>query len=90
MSKARIYTGTVLVLGMVQLIESIAFSIPMSYYPNYVIGLGASVASVGLFTSSFALASAIMSPKIGSFSDRHGRKKIMILGLIGDIIVGAL
>ena len=90
MSKARIYTGTVLVLGMVQLIESIAFSIPMSYYPNYVIGLGASVASVGFFTSSFALASAIMSPKIGSFSDRHGRKKIMILGLIGDIIVGAL
>ena len=75
---------------MVQLIESIAFSIPMSYYPNYVIGLGASVASVGFFTSSFALASAIMSTKIGSFSDRHGRKKIMILGLIGDIIVGAL
>jgi len=78
------------VLGAVQLIESVAFGIPMSYYPNYVIGLGASVASIGLFTSSFMLASAIMSTKMGSFSDVHGRKKIMILGLIGDIVVGVL
>jgi MFS family permease len=90
MSKSKIYSGQVLVLGVVQLIESIAFSIPMSYYPNYVMGLGASVASIGLFTSSFMLASAIMSPKMGAFSDAYGRKKIMILGIIGDIIVGAL
>ena len=62
----------------------------MSYYPNYVIGLGASVASVGLFTSSFMLASAIMSPKMGEFSDIHGRKRIMIFGLVGDIVIGAL
>ena len=75
---------------MVQLIQSLAFSIPMSYYPNYVIGLGASVASIGLFTSSFMLASAIMSPKIGSLSDAYGRKKIMVGGIIGDIILGVL
>jgi MFS family permease len=90
LSKTKIYSGQVLVLGVVQLIESIAFSIPMSYYPNYVIGLGASVASVGLFTSSFMLASAIMSPKMGEFSDIHGRKRIMIFGLAGDVVVGAL
>ena len=88
--QSKIYSGTVLVLGVVQLIESIAFSIPMSYYPNYAIGLGASIASIGLFTSSFMLASAIMSPRMGRFSDQYGRKKIMILGLIGDIIIGAL
>ncbi len=87
---SKIYSGTVLALGVVQLIESLAFSIPLSYFPNYVIGLGASVASIGLFTSSFMLASAIMAPKMGSLSDVHGRKKIMILGLIGDIIVGVL
>jgi MFS family permease len=86
----RIYSGMVLVLGVVQLIESMAFSIPMSYYPNYVIGLGASVASIGLFTSSFALASAVLSPKMGSLSDVHGRKKIMMIGLTGDIVVGTL
>ncbi len=90
MLRAKIYSGTVLILGVVQLIESIAFSIPMSYFPNYVIGLGASVASIGLFTSSFMLASAVFSPKIGSFSDTHGRKKIIVLGLIGDAVVGTL
>jgi MFS family permease len=85
-----IYSATVLTLGVVQLIESLAFSIPMSYFPNYVIGLGASVASIGLFTSSFMLASAIMAPKMGSLSDTHGRKKIMLFGLLGDIVVGVL
>jgi DHA1 family multidrug resistance protein-like MFS transporter len=90
LSKAKIYSGPILVLGIVQLIESLAFSIPMSYFPNYVIGLGASVASLGLFTSSFMIASAIMSPKIGILSDLHGRKKIMIAGIIGDIILGVL
>jgi len=88
--KRNIYSVTVLTLGVVQLIESLAFSIPMSYFPNYAIELGASVASIGLFTSSFMLASAIMAPKMGSLSDVHGRKKIMIFGLIGDIVVGVL
>jgi MFS family permease len=72
------------------LIESIAFTLPMSYFPNYAIGLGATVASIGLFSSSFAFASAIMSPRIGGLSDRVGRKKIIVLGLIGDVIIGAL
>lgn len=68
MLKARLYSGTVLVLGAVQLIESIATALPLSYFPNYVTELGATVASVGLFTSSFMLASAVMSPRFGSFS----------------------
>lgn len=86
----NIYSGTVLILGALQLIESVAFSIPMSYFPNYVIGLGATVASIGLFSSSFSLASAIMSPRLGSLSDKIGRRKIIIYGLIGDIIIGAM
>lgn len=84
-----VYSRTVFVIGIVQLIESIAFSLPLSYFPNYALELGASVAFIGVFTSSFALASAIMSPKMGAFSDQHGRKKVMIFGLIGDVIIGA-
>ncbi|MDQ1280194.1 MAG: hypothetical protein QG670_1457 [Thermoproteota archaeon] len=85
-----IFTGTVLILGILQLIESIAFSLPMSYFPNYALGLGATVASIGLFSSCFAVASAIMAPRIGNLSDKVGRKKIIVLGLIGDVIIGAL
>jgi DHA1 family multidrug resistance protein-like MFS transporter len=80
----------VIVLGAVQLIESLAFALPISFFPNYVISLGASVASVGLFTSSFMIANAILSPKMGSLIDQYGRKKIMVAGLIGDVILGIL
>ena len=71
-------------------IESLAFSLPLSYFPFYAISLGASVASVGLFTSSFAAASALMSPRLGGLSDRIGRKKVMLWGLVGDVIFGAM
>jgi len=85
-----LYTSTVLILGLVALIESLAFSLPLSYFPSYAISLGASVASVGLFTSSFMAASALMSPKLGGLSDRLGRKRVMIWGLIGDVVFGTL
>lgn len=86
----RLYSRGVFALGAVQLIESIALALPMSYFPNYIMGLGASVASIGLFTSSFMISSAVMSPRLGALSDREGRKKLMIVGLIGDVVFGAL
>jgi len=52
--------------------------------------LGASVASIGLFTSSFMLTSAVMSTKLGDLSDKYGRKKMMMLGIAGDVIFGTL
>jgi len=85
-----IFSRQILVLGGVQLIESLAFALPLSFFPNYVIGLGASVASIGLFTSSFMLSMAIMSPQFGAFSDKYGRKRVLMLGIIGDVMFGIL
>jgi len=90
MPDERLYTSTVLVLGLVSFIESLAFSLPLSFFPQYAISLGASVAFVGLFTSSFMAASALMSPRLGGLSDRVGRKKVMLCGLVGDVIFGTL
>ena len=86
----KLYSGPVLVLGAIQLIEFIAYSITFSYFPHYAISLGSSVASVGLFTSSFMLMAALLSPVFGGLSDKAGRKKLMLLGLIGDVIFGTL
>jgi len=90
LAERALYSGTVLVLGIVQLIESIAFSIPVSYFPNYAISLGASVASIGLFTSSFMFMMALLSPKVGGLSDTLGRKRFILWGLSGDVILGTL
>jgi MFS family permease len=89
MSK-RALGRAVLILGAVQLVESLAIALPISFFPNYVIGLGASVASVGLFTSSFMIAYAILSPKMGAYVDQYGRKQIMMLGIFSDVILGIL
>ena len=89
MSK-RTLSRPILILGAVQLIESLAIALPISFFPSYVISLGASVASVGLFTSSFMIAFAILSPKMGSLTDQYGRKRLMVAGILADVILGIL
>ena len=79
-----------MILGAVQLIESLAITLPISFFPNYVVSLGASVASIGLFTSSFMIAFAVLAPKMGSLTDQYGRKKILLAGIFGDVILGTL
>ncbi len=86
----RTLNRAILILGAVQLVESLAVALPISFFPNYVISLGASVASVGLFTSSFMIAFAVLSPKMGSLVDQYGRKQIMMVGIFSDIILGTL
>ncbi len=80
----------IMILGAVQLIESLAFALPISFFPNYVVSLGASVASIGLFTSSFMVAFAVIAPKMGSLTDQYGRKRILMAGIFGDVILGIL
>ncbi|MBN2336688.1 MFS transporter [Candidatus Bathyarchaeota archaeon] len=84
------YSDTIIVLGVVQFIEALAFFLPQSFYPMYITSLGGTVASVGLFISAFTLSSAVFSPTIGKLSDRLGRKRLILWGLAGDIVFGAL
>ena len=86
----KTYSDTILVLGVVQFIEALAFFLPQSFYPMYITSLGGTVASVGLFISTFTLSSAVFSPIIGKLSDRVGRKRLILWGLAGDIVFGVL
>jgi len=80
----------IITLGLVQLVESLAVALPLSFFPNYVVELGASVASIGLFTSSFMIAFAVLSPKMGSLADKYGRKRLMMFGVASDVVLGVL
>ncbi len=88
--RQSIYTGPILILGANQLIETIAFGIPYSYFPLYAVSLGSSIALIGLFTSMFMMMSMLLSPFLGTYSDRFGRKRLIIIGLVGDVILGAV
>ena len=70
--------------------ENLAYALPMSYFPNYVQLLGASVAYIGWYTAAFTAANATLSQKFGSLSDRVGRKRLIQAGLLTDVVLGTL
>lgn len=50
--------------------------------PTYMNELGISGSTVGLLVASFSLAQLLISPFAGRLSDRIGRKKVIVAGLI--------
>ncbi len=90
MQTSKLYTSSVVILSLASLVENLAYALPMSYFPNYVQLLGASVAYIGLFTAAFTTANATLSQKFGSLSDRIGRKRLIQAGLLTDVVLGTL
>lgn len=90
MRTAKIYSSSVIILSLAALVENLAYALPMSYFPDYVQLLGASVAYIGFFTAAFTAANATLSQKLGSLSDKIGRKKLIQAGLLADIVLGTL
>ena len=90
MDNSKLYTSSVVILSLSALVENLAYALPMSYFPNYVQLLGASVAYIGLFTAAFTAANATLSQKFGGLSDRIGRKRLIEAGLLADVVLGTL
>jgi len=90
MRTSKLYTPSVIILSLSSLVENLAYALPMSYFPNYIQFLGASVAYIGLFTAAFTAANATLSQKFGSLSDKIGRKRLIQAGLLTDVVLGTL
>jgi len=80
MRTPKLYTSSVVILSLASLVENLAYALPISYFPNYVQLLGASIAYIGFFTAAFTAANATLSQRFGSLSDRIGRKPVIALG----------
>jgi MFS family permease len=80
----------VIILSVASLFENLAYALPVSYFPNYAILLGAQIAYIGLFTAAFTAANATLSQKFGGLSDKIGRKKLIQAGLLADVFLGTL
>jgi MFS family permease len=56
--------------------------------PIYAAELGATGFALGVIMAAFALSGGLLQPFVGSLSDRHGRKGLMIAGLVMFSVTG--
>jgi predicted MFS family arabinose efflux permease len=66
-------------------IDFIGFGIIIPIAPYYAQKLGASPFEFSMLLVAYSVSQLVMSPILGSLSDRYGRKKILITGLLGEI-----
>jgi len=75
-----------LVILLTILVNLIGFGIIIPLLPFYAETFGASPLAIGLLFASFSLSQLIASPVLGEWSDRWGRRPILILSLLGTVV----
>jgi len=68
------------------LMVGMGFSIIMPVLPFYATSLGASAFQLGMLITVYALCQFIFAPVWGNYSDRVGRRPVLIIGMIGFAI----
>ncbi len=69
------------VLFSVVFLDNLGFAIVVPYLYFYVIYLGGSTFLYGVLLASYSLMSFIFTPLVARFSDRYGRRKILLVAL---------
>ena len=72
----------IFILLLTTFIAQIGVGIITPIIPIYALELGATGLTLGLMVASFSIARGITQPLVGSYSDRVGRKRFLILGLV--------
>jgi DHA1 family tetracycline resistance protein-like MFS transporter len=78
------------VLFVTILVNLIGFGIIIPLLPFYAEQFGASPIVIGLLFASFSIAQLIAAPLLGEWSDRWGRRPVLILSLIGTAVSFAM
>ncbi|HVW11057.1 MAG TPA: MFS transporter, partial [Bryobacteraceae bacterium] len=71
---------------LIVLVDILGMTIILPLLPFYALHFGASDTVVGLLISTYALCQLVAGPVLGSWSDRIGRKPLLILSQLGTFI----
>ena len=72
-----------IMIFVAMLLNGIGFSIIMPVLPYYAESFGASAFQVGMLMTVYALCQFIFAPIWGVYSDKVGRKPVLLFGLLG-------
>lgn len=78
--------STLLILGLVMLVNALSFGIIIPLLYPYAQRFGFGPVQLSLLFASFSIAQLIATPFIGRLSDRFGRKPLLLLCLFGTSI----
>jgi DHA1 family tetracycline resistance protein-like MFS transporter len=76
-------TGRLINIFIVVFVDMIGFGLILPLLPYYAEAFGASPLVIGFLIASFAAASLLGAPLMGRFSDRFGRRPILLLSVAG-------
>jgi multidrug resistance protein len=71
-----------IVLFITAFVDMVGFVIVLPLLPYYATQYGANAFVVGVLISSFSVAQLALAPMWGRFSDRHGRRPMILTGLV--------
>jgi DHA1 family multidrug resistance protein-like MFS transporter len=64
----------------------LGFGIIIPIMPFYITKMGATGSTLGLLMATFSIMQFIFAPIWGSLSDRYGRKPIILVGILGNVL----
>jgi len=69
-----------------QTLNALATMVVMPTMPFYAMQIGANAFTISLMGSAYNLAQMFCSPLLGNISDRFGRKRVMLVGIVGQVL----
>jgi MFS transporter, DHA1 family, multidrug resistance protein len=80
----KIRNTNIVILFFTLIVIMMGFGMIIPIMPFYVKHLGASGSALGLLMATYGVMQFIFAPFWGQLSDRYGRKKILMLGVLGN------
>jgi MFS family permease len=86
----RVIRSLLFLMGLTGFIHIAGFGLILPLLPFWAQWLGADAFVIGLIATTYALAQVLFTPLFGAFSDRFGRRPVILLSLRVEAVVFAL